>query len=49
MVIWEESKDLNIQILISAQVITDCYVYAEIDNHPLPVGLICSQTHIVKS
>jgi hypothetical protein len=49
MVILEESKDLNIQMLINAQVITDWDIYVEIDIHPLPVDLICSQAHILKS
>jgi hypothetical protein len=42
MVIWGESKDLNIQMLIIAQVITDCGMYVEIYIHPIPVDLICS-------
>jgi len=49
MVIWEESKDLNILMLINAQVITDCDIYVETYIHPLPVDLICSQAHILKS
>jgi len=36
-------------MLINAQIITDCDIYIEIDIRPLPIDLICSQAHILKS